>query len=367
MADTKWSIEKANSWLARHPWLAGCNFIPSTAINQLEMWQVDTFDPATIERELGWAANLGFNSLRVSLHDLLWQQDKSGFKDRIQRYLDMANRHKLKTMFVLFDDCWHDDPRPGRQPEPIPGVHNSGWVRSPGTQAIRDEKGWGRLEEYVRGVIGAFGNDERVLMWDVYNEPGNNFLVSLRLPRSVQVVKIVSQLFHQFALPIPSQKLLRTAFTWARHAHPTQPLTSATWYLSKRLGGRLNKTVLELSDVITFHCYFDLETTTRIVAKLQSLGRPVICTEYLARAAGSNFKSHLPYFKAQKVGCYNWGLVSGKTQTMYSWQDNYPAGEAPPLWFHDILRRDGTPYDAGEVEFIRKITAFQRDYPAGHK
>ncbi len=38
----RWSVEKANEWYAKQPWLVGCNFIPSTAVNQLEMWQEET-------------------------------------------------------------------------------------------------------------------------------------------------------------------------------------------------------------------------------------------------------------------------------------------------------------------------------------
>ena len=124
----RWTAEKANAWYREQPWLVGCNFTPSTAINQLEMWQAETFDADTINRELGWAAELGFNTARVYLHDLVWQANADGFKQRIDRYLEIAAGHGIKTTFVLFDDCWNPDPKLGKQPDPIPGVHNSGWI-----------------------------------------------------------------------------------------------------------------------------------------------------------------------------------------------------------------------------------------------
>jgi hypothetical protein len=360
MIESRWSVEKAQQWYAAQHWLVGCNFIPSTAINQLEMWQADSFDPETIVRELGWAQNLGFNSVRVFLHDLLWLQDAQGFCDRIRRYLDIAGQHQISTLFVLFDDCWNDHPRLGRQPDPAPGLHNSGWVRSPGMKAIRDEQHWDRLEEYVTGVVSAFGQDERVLLWDLYNEPGNDFLISPKLPRLVQIATLISLRTRYLVLPVPAAKLLQKTFSWARQAAPRQPLTTAVWYLTSRLENRLNRAAFELSDVITFHSYSDLEVTRGIFSQLQTAGRPVICTEYLARGGGSNFKSHLPFFKEHKIGAYNWGLVAGKIQTYYSWGDYYPAGEEPPLWHHDILRRDGSPYRQEEVDLIQQITQFNR-------
>jgi len=355
--EARWSRERANAWYAEQPWLVGCNFIPSTAINQLEMWQADTFNPETIDRELGWAARLGLNSARVYLHDLLWHADAYGFKSRIDRYLEIATRHKIRTIFVLFDDCWHDDPVLGKQPEPTPGVHNSGWVRSPGSKVVKNPAEWGRLEEYVSDIVSTFGSDERVVVWDIYNEPGNDFLLSLGLPVMLRYGKLIYQLAKHLLLPSPTSPLLQKAFSWARSAQPTQPLTTATWYLTASLESKLNPQALALSDVISFHSYFDLETTSRLVRELEALGRPLLCTEYLARKAGCLFETHLPLFKKERIGCYNWGLVSGKTQTIYSWEEMIEIGEEPPLWFHDILRANGTPYRQEEAQVIKELTA----------
>jgi len=355
VTDKKWSVEKANNWYQARPWLRGCNFIPSTAINQLEMWQSETFDPETINRELGWAADLGFNAMRVYLHDLAWYDDPQGFKERIDQYLAISDRYGIKTIFVLFDDCWHDNPELGVQPAPRPGIHNSGWVKGPGIKALKDKTQWKRLEDYVKDILGTYGKDERVVIWDIYNEPKNNFLVSLNLPVVLRPIAIVGKLIEHLLISSSTKQLLYKAFSWARETNPSQPLTAGLYYLRPFLGAKLNSACLELSDVVSFHSYFGLHDTKKIVADLEKSGRPLVCTEYLARSAGSTFREVMPFFKSKKIGAINWGLVAGKTQTMYSWEDHYPNGEEPPLWFHDILRVDGTPYSQDEKSFIQAI------------
>jgi hypothetical protein len=325
----RWTPEQANAWYAKQPWLVGCNFIPSTAINQLEMWQADTFDPTTIDRELGLAEGLGMNVVRVFLHDLLWENDKAGFKQRIGQFLQIADRHHIRVMFVLFDSCWNDDPKLGKQPDPKPGVHNSGWVRSPGTKRLFDSRTWAGLEAYVKGVVGAYANDPRVLVWDVFNEPSNSGYLDAVVP------------------------LLKKSFEWARAANPSQPIT-AGWWQSHPLS---NEVMFANSDVITFHSYLSPGSLKAQIEQLQrDYGRPVICTEYMARNQASTFEGCLPVFKQYHVGAINWGLVKGKTNTIYSWYRKIPTGEEPTVWFHDIYRPDGTAYSQAEVTFIRAIT-----------
>jgi hypothetical protein len=346
------------------PWLVGCNFIPSTAINQLEMWQAGSFDVETIRRELGWAAGLGFNSMRVYLHDLAWQADPAGFKGRIARYLEIAAQLEIGTVFVLFDDCWNSGPRLGPQPSPRPGLHNSGWVQSPGIEVVRNPSRWHRLEAYVQDIVGTYGSDERVVLWDIYNEPGNYFLTSFWLPRARRMLNMARLALGHLLLPVPSLPLLKAAFGWARATQPSQPLTVGLWFLTASMHSRLNKEILGLSDVISFHDYYDLQNTRRLIAQLRVFERPLLCTEYMARTHGNLFATHLPLFHQERVGCFNWGLVSGKTQTIFTWETSGQTTE-PGVWYHDILRQDGSAYDPAEVEIIRRLTGYQATTPIG--
>ena len=170
---TIWTTGQASTWYSKQPWLIGANFLPSSAINELEMWQAATFDTATIAKEFKWAASLGMNTMRIFLHDLAYKQDPQGFKKRIGIVLGIASRYKIRPLFVLFDSCWDPFPHTGKQHEPAPFLHNSGWVQSPGADALKDSTEYPRLKKYVTDIVAHFSKDKRVLGWDVWNEPDN--------------------------------------------------------------------------------------------------------------------------------------------------------------------------------------------------
>ena len=342
----RWTPEQAQNWYAKQPWLVGCNFTPSTAINQLEMWQAETWDPRTIDRELGWAHDLGFTSVRVFLHDLVWTTDRAGLLRRMEEFLKIADRHRIGVMFVLFDGVWDPFPQAGRQRSPVPHRHNSGWVQSPGQEILKDPARQDGLKAYVQDVIGHFRNDRRIQVWDVFNEPDNPVpqYRAVELPNKAEV----------------ALQLLRKTFVWAREVNPSQPLSSGVWMGTWGDDAKLSPTErcqLEESDVITFHTYSPLASAKQGVENLRRYQRPIICTEFMARPVGSRFDPVLGYFKQANVGGYCWGFVYGKTQTIYpwdSWEKTYTSEPKP--WFHDILRRDGTPYDEKEAAYIKALT-----------
>lgn len=337
----RWSQARANAWYAAQPWPVGADFLPSTAINELEMWQADTFDPTTIDRELGWAQGIGMNTMRVFLHNLLWEQDPKGFQQRIDTFLTIAQRHHIRPIFVLFDSCWDPDPKLGPQHPPIPGVHNSGWVQAPGPAVLENPADYPQLEQYVKGVVGAFARDPRILAWDVWNEPSE--------PKGARDKGIVAGLLPQ-------------VFAWARAVHPTQPLTSGVFqgdWASLATMPPLARIQIEESDVISFHNYSWPEEFEKRVVELEQFHRPIICTEYMARSNGSTFDTILPIAHKYRVGAINWGLVAGKSQTYLpwdSWQHPY-VDHQPSIWFHDVFYPDGRPYRQREVEIIRDLTS----------
>jgi len=324
-----WSKEKANKWYQQQGWLVGSDFLPSTAINQLEMWQAATFDAATIDKELGWAAGIGMNVMRVYLHDLAWKADAKGFKKRMDKFLSIAASHNIKILFCVFDDCWNPDPAIGKQPDPKPGVHNSGWVRSPGKSVHDDPSQWGYLQQYITDILSSFKNDKRILLWDLYNEPANSGYGLTSLP------------------------LLKKVFEWAWAVRPSQPLSAGVWFMDYP---EVNAFQLEHSDVITFHNYEDTNSMKKAIDSLQKRGRPVICTEYMARRNNSKFETHLPILQRYHVAAINWGLVSGKSNTIFPWGSKEGSPEPTP-WFHDVFHKDGTPYDVKETELIKKLSA----------
>ncbi len=322
-----WSAEKANEWYATHKWINGADFIPSTAINQLEMWQADTFDAATIDRELGWAEGIGFNAVRVFLHSVAWKEDPKGFKQRVNQYLAIADKHHVQTIFVFFDDCWNPDPKAGKQPDPKPGIHNSGWMQDPGS-LISQPAEMETLKSYVLDVLNTFKHDNRILLWDLYNEPGNSNKGN------------------------KSMGLLSSIFEWAHTVRPDQPVSAGLWNWDFK---SLNEFQLKESDVITYHDYDIPSLHLQVIKLLQLYNRPLICTEYMARLRNSTFENTMPVLKKENVGAINWGFVSGKTNTIYAWDTPMPDGSEPKTWFHDIFRKDGTAYKQEEVDLIKKL------------
>jgi hypothetical protein len=342
-----WSPERTRTWYAQQPWPVGSNYISNTAINELEMWQADTFDLPNIDRDLGWAESLGMNTMRVFLHNLLWQQGSEAFLDRMDKFLQVADKHHIRIVFVLLDSVWDPNPKPGKQREPRPHVHNSGWVQAPGAEILRDRSRWGReLQPYVVGVVGRFANDKRILMWDLMNEPDNDnpAYKSTELPNKAEV----------------ALQLLKQEWMWARSAQPTQPLTNGVWrgnWSSDADLTEMQRFQLDNSDVITFHSYDPPDVTKQRLESLRRYQRPILCTEYMARPLGSTFATILPLLKGANVGAYNWGFVNGKSQTIYpwdSWEKTYTS--EPAVWFHDIFRQNGEPYDPKEVLLIKQLT-----------
>jgi hypothetical protein len=324
-----WTFEKANTWQKEMGWLRGSNFNPSTAINQLEFWQAESFDSKTIDRELSWAEGIGMNVMRVYLHHVAWQVDKEGFKKRLDTYLTIANKHGIKTVFVFFDDCWNPTYKAGKQPDPKPGIHNSGWVRDPGDLLYQDANLITILEAYVKDVLTTFKNDKRIALWDLYNEPGNSDYGNKSLP------------------------LLKKVFEWGWKVRPSQPLSSAVWKLAL---SDLNKIQVENSDIITYHNYENPDKHQAAIDTLRKYNRPLLCSEYMARRNNSLFQNIMPMLKKQNIGAINWGLVAGKSNTKYAWSEPMPDGSEPKLWFHEIFRPDGTPYKQEEVDLIKSLT-----------
>jgi len=283
----------------------------------------------------------------VFLHHLLWEQDSTGFLARMDRFLAIADRHGIRPMFVLFDAVWDPHPRLGPQRQPIPHIHNSGWVQSPGAAVLADRARHAEMRGYVRGVVGRFARDRRVLAWDVFNEPDNDnrpaYVAYEPLDKAEQ-----------------SLALMRDAFRWAREMKPSQPLTAAPWkgdWLEPARQAAATAFMLENSDVISFHSYDDSARVETLVTALERYGRPILCTEYMARPRGSTFQAILPILARRRVGAWNWGLVNGRSQTIYpwdSWYRQYTA--APAVWFHDVFHADGRPFDPGEVALIRSLT-----------
>ena len=377
--DFRWSEEKIWNWYNSQPWLVGSNFITSSSINQLEFWQSETFDIGLIEKELKLSASIGMNTHRFYLHDLLWEQDSIGFMNRIDQFLNIADNYGMKIMFVFFDDVWHPYPSLGKQPEPIPHIHNSGWVQSPGVEILTDFTKHNSLEPYVKGIVSRFKDDKRVLAWDLYNEPAqHNWSPRVSRERVFEIYENIGIKITKENLPkyyrddmeptgLEKRKytlpLMKKVFKWIREINPSQPLTVGIfdyiidWDKFEELLP-LERFILENSDFISFHDYGNKESVLTRIKHLKVYNRPIVCTEYIAREQDNTFQNILPIFKENRIGGYNWGLVSGKTNTIYPWKSWDSTYTGPPKkWHHDIFNPNGEPYSYEEIELIKNLTS----------
>lgn len=326
---TRWERARAWDWYRKKMPIRGCNYLPRSAVNPVEMWGPSTFDSNVIEEEAGWAQRIGLRDLRVFLPYIVWESDRAGFYSRFERFLNIVAGHRLRVVPVLFDDCGcGEEPHLGPQGDPVTGVHNSRWVASPGPRRVRDRTEWGGLETYVEELVGRFSRDDRILAWDLYNEPGNREQRERSLP------------------------FLTSVFDWAREASPSQPITAGVWHTDSDWSGLISATMLNLSDVVSFHAYGDVHQVRRRLLACGGEGRPMLCTEWLCRQRNNTVEEVLPVLDAERVGWFIWGLVAGRTQTFLPWESK--AGDAAPaVWQHDLLHEDGTPYDESEVALLR--------------
>ncbi|GAB4457098.1 MAG: cellulase family glycosylhydrolase [Armatimonadaceae bacterium] len=323
-----WTVEQAQEWHNRYYPIYGCNYLPRTAVNSTEMWQEATFDLPTIVEELTWAADAGYNAIRVFLPFLVWEADSDGFYHRLEALLNVAEERGIGMMPILFDDCAFAgrEPSLGPQSDPVPGVHNSGWTPSPGHSLVKDISQWHRLEGYVRGVVGKFGGDARITIWDLYNEPGNGVPMEESLP------------------------LVEAAFRWAQAEAPHQPLTVGAW---REFDSDSSRRLYELSDLVSFHAYGSPDAVQALCQRLRAYNRPLLCTEWLHRPNGNTFDAIVPIFREFEVGWYHWGLVAGRTQTYMPWGSKVGDPE-PALWQHDVFHSSGMAYDPREMALLRQ-------------
>lgn len=332
----RWSEERARQWYAAQEWPVGVNYVAATAINQFEMWQEESFDPENVKREMDLAQGLGFNTIRIFLHDVVWEADPQGFKDRINTVLGIFEERGMKAIMTFFTNGGrHGVHKLGKQPESQQGVHNSQWIQSPGAPNVNDPAQWPRLERYVKDIMTEYKDDARVLFWCLYNEPEN---------------------FKQGAKSLP---LLREVFKWGREVNPSQPLSSPIWICPGMHGTRNNFPILsflgENCDIMTFHCYYGPEEMQTFIDIMKQFGRPMVCQEYMGRPR-STFEDIMPILKRENVGAISWGLSEGKCNFHYQWSSK-PGDPEPEVWFHDIYRLDETPFSQAEVDLIRSLTA----------
>lgn len=354
----RWTKEQAWEWYLKQPWLRGCNFMSSDCCNRVDQWQEYGFEERmkTTERELELAASIGFNSIRLILQFEVWDQEHDGFLKRFDRYLELADRYGISSMICFGNDCtvpkkYYTPPKLGPQQVDI-GYHggrkdspHGGLSGGPGYSILDEPELAEKFYGMVHEIISRYARDSRVVVWDLFNEPGNGRRGSLSLPHMERFFEI------------------------ARDIGPMQPLTTGAYDSHALCRGELSEIetrALELSDVVSFHCYGSYDHMVRTIDILKkTYGRPMLCTEWLNRITHNDVQTIYPLFYLERIGCYNWGLVAGKYQTYEPWNglwESYERGEAEDIdftkWQHDLFRPSLRPYDPKEIELIEQYNRY---------
>lgn len=357
MRKEKWSKEKIWEWHRSQPWLRGCNFMGSDCCNRVDQWQEYGFEERfkTVGEELALASSVGYNSIRIILQFEVWDQEHDGFMQRLERYIALAHKNGISTMVCFGNDCTvpkESEAAPKMGPQRVDvGYHGGrkksphGVLTGPGYSILDEPELAERFCDMVREIINKYADDSRVVVWDLFNEPGGGKRESRSLPHMIRFFEI------------------------AREIDPIQPLTACAWDMQALCAGRLSEietAAFELSDIISFHCYGAYEEMIHVIDILKTTyGRPMLCTEWLHRLLHNDVESIYPLFYLEEIGCYNWGFVAGKYQTYEPWDSlwaRYEQGGGKDIdftkWQHDLFRPSFRPYDPKEIELIKRFNHY---------
>ncbi len=350
----QWTKERIWEWYDARPWIRGCNYMPSDAISNIDMWQGLHFEERfeTAKAELRLAADTGFNAIRIFLSYIVWKEEHDSFMERFERFLTLMDSFGIQAVVCLGDDC--QVPRDNPYSREHCGEQKFEWGYHGGRKNSQhstrnDEPGYWLIDDepelvysWVQEIIGRYKDDNRILIWDLYNEPGNCKREQLTIPH------------------------LKRFFEIAREIDPIQPLTAGVWTISEKEEElyEVEQFALEHSDIVSYHKYSPYMINVQVIRKLKKYGRPIINTEWLGRVLGNSLEENFPLFYVEKIGCFNWGFVAGKYQGHEPWNttwEQYYDGIETNVdftkWFHDLYRSNFRPYNPKEIEIIRTLTA----------
>ena len=353
----RWREKQAWEWYNSRPWIRGCNYMSASCANRIDQWQGLHFDEylEETEKELSLMRDLGFNSVRLILEYVVWEKEHDEFLKRFERYIALLDKYGISCTIVLANDCM--PPKTELWKMPDVGEQHYDWGYHGGRKHSQhgrhncpaphyyfdDEALCEKYFEMVKEIVTIYKDDPRILMWDLFNEPGNSNREGITMPYLVRMFETV------------------------RKINPSQPLTVAAWWFDPKdfHTSELNQYALENSDIITYHNYSTYEEHIRVIKHLKSYNRPIINTEWLARCTGNTVFDNFPLFYLENIGCYNWGFVAGKYQTYEPYEGHwqwYNDDKNAPIdftkWFHDLYRPSHKPYDPKETELIRKFCDF---------
>ena len=351
----RWTEREAWEWQEKVGWLRGCNFIGSDCANRIDMWQSsgNAAHMQTAEREIALCRDMGFNTVRVIVEYDVWLQERESFLKVLESYISLFAKYNQKVMITLANEavlCRGDiyTPKPLGEQTYALGYHQGRLPLTPEQKALQPYHELERKEtresflEMIREIVSIYRSDDRVICWNVFNEPG----ITIGVDRSIPLIK--------------------TMFETVRERDPSQPLASDIWYWGDPEQLRPNDQLsADLSDVISWHSYKPMAEFAEDYSIMKKIGRPILLTEWLNRINYQEVREMYPLLFLEKINCWCWGFVAGKTQTYEPWTSLWEQFDAKDgnvrydftRWQHDLFRTNLRPYDPKEIDLIKHFNA----------
>lgn len=144
-----------------YSFVRGFNYQPGYAYNSYEAWRF--FDAETFRRELTWGKRAfpGFNTVRYWLSYDAFRYEEDRQRENFETALGIADSLRLKAVPVLFNR-WHDYNMDNGGIYIDQFVPESSWCSGDGRA---------QYKRYISNIVGDHRHDERILAWDMCNEP----------------------------------------------------------------------------------------------------------------------------------------------------------------------------------------------------
>jgi len=310
----------------------GSNYTPAYAVNQVQFWH--DFRPAVVEKELAAARKyFGISTLRVYLHDINFFEEKPVFLANLETFLTLCAKHGIQPGFVFFDGCHrHEGIFLDKPTEPVSGFHNGRWAQSPQARDIEPDN-LEKFKPYVQEIIRAHRTDDRVLFWEIHNEPppGDEY----------------------------RDRLKRAGYAWAKEVEPTQPVLNcekgprgwgdcmATDIVDAHVYSHAHGPLRDLSDINPAKGTVFTEAGARWKASRRNFGGPIDMVYWLGGRRKEGKSTPGMYL------C--WELMVGNSNCRWHWIDK-PGAAEPEIPWCGLLWPDATPVSLAEAEAIRRYT-----------
>lgn len=349
----KWTTARAWDWYRQIPWIRGYSGLPSNCVNGIALWQEYGHEAVfrRLEQEFRIAKETGLNAVNVCVEFAVWNAQHDSFLRHLEEYVSLAHQHGLWVMLTLGGDrttIRREAVSFGKQ-TPESGYYSrmqsreSTWDLVEKEHFLFDDADlFARYAQMVAELAERYGQDPRLLLWNVWDEISSCCSAGQMLP------------------------MIERFFVILRKQGVCQPLTASVRFPQTEADDAAQRRILAISDVIAFHCRDSYLRAVPLLARLKQYHRPLFCTEWLNRRAGNDVEHLVPLFWLEKIGSFHEGFMQGFLQTYQQIADSFVGAFSETDFLstrfqHPLYRFNGLPYEPKEIEIFRRFAGLSDD------